>query len=114
MVALLDALVREASPDADVRSALTGQAALAAFRERPVRLCLLDLHLPDMSGIDLCLQLRGTRLASKCRIVPVSETAEAHDRRLLLQLGLTTFIEKGADLPRKIAHVVRETAQMLT
>ena len=112
MVGLLEAIILETLPGADVRSAGSGEAALAAFRERPVRLCFLDLHLPDMTGIDLCLQLRGTHLAERCRIVPVSGTAEAHDRRLLLQLGLTTFIEKRTDLPAKIGKVVRETADM--
>lgn len=113
MAALLEAIVLETQPDADVRIAGTGDAALTAFRSRPARLCFLDLHLPDMTGIDLCLQLRGTRLADRCRIVPVSGTAEAHDRRLLLQLGLTTFIEKRTDLPAKIGKVVREVADML-
>jgi serine/threonine-protein kinase len=113
MVALLEAIVQEVQPDAEVRSASDGEGALRAFRQRPARLLLLDLHLPGMSGIDLCLQLRGTRMAERCRIVPVSGTAQEHDLRLLLQLGLTTFIDKGAELPQKIGNVVRETVESL-
>jgi serine/threonine-protein kinase len=113
MVALLEAIVNDTAPEAEVRTAYDGESALSAFRQRPVRLMLLDLHLPGMSGIDLCLQLRGTRLADRCRIVPVSGTAEQHDLRLLLQLGLTHFIDKGADLAPRVAEVVRETARSL-
>jgi serine/threonine-protein kinase len=112
MAELLEAIVYSTLPTADVRTAHSGAAALAAFRARPAQLCFLDLHLPDMSGMDLCLQLRGTRMAEGCRIVPVSGSAEAHDRRLLLQLGLTTFVEKRDDLPRRIGNVVRETARL--
>jgi serine/threonine-protein kinase len=115
MVLLLEAIVREAQPAADVRTAGDGEAALHAFREKPAHLLLLDLQLPGMSGIDLCLQLRGSgsRSADKCRIVPVSGTAEKHDLRLLLQLGLTTFIDKGADLPQRVMAVVGDTARAL-
>src|SRR5205807_3449016 len=111
MRALLEAVVREAAPDADVRTATDARAALHAFRQRPARLMLLDLHLPGMSGLDLCLELRGSKLADRCRIVPVSGSAEEHDMRLLFQLGLTTFIEKSPELPSRVAAVVRETAE---
>lgn len=113
MLALLEAVVADAAPEADVRTAGDGEAALHAFRQRPARLLLLDLHLPGMSGIDLCLELRGTGIADRCRIVPVSGTAEQHDLRLLLQLGLTYFIDKGKDLTQRVSAVVRETAKSI-
>jgi response regulator of citrate/malate metabolism len=37
----------------------TGAAALAALAEQPVDLVLLDVYLPDMTGIDLLRRVRG-------------------------------------------------------
>jgi serine/threonine-protein kinase len=113
MVTLLQAIVLKERPDADVRIARDGEQALAAFRQRPAKLLFLDLHLPGMGGIELCMRLRGLKTAETCRIIPVSTEPEEHDRRLLLQLGLTQFINKDTTLPLVVASVVRETARAM-
>src|SRR6478735_2947316 len=40
-------------------TAATGQAALARLRAGAVDLVLLDLMLPDMSGLDICREVRA-------------------------------------------------------
>jgi len=113
MASLLDAIVRDALPEVDVRAARSGEEALRLCRQGAPQLLFLDLHLPGISGIDLCLELRASRVAEGCRIVPVSGGAEEHDRRLLLQLGLTQFIDKGPELAGRVHDIVLETARQL-
>ncbi|WP_233849678.1 response regulator [Paraburkholderia sp. HD33-4] len=42
----------------EVRSAPDGQSALAMFIERPVDIVVADWRMPNMSGSELCHQLR--------------------------------------------------------
>jgi len=70
--------------------------------KKPAELMLLDLCMPDVSGLELCLHLRGTHLADECSIISVSATAGEHDIALLHELGITHFIRKGPELPRKL------------
>ncbi|KXU82775.1 histidine kinase [Paraburkholderia monticola] len=42
----------------EVRSARDGQSALAMFIERPVDIVIADWRMPNMSGSELCHQLR--------------------------------------------------------
>jgi CheY-like chemotaxis protein len=52
--------------DCDVMTATTGQEALQAINRNRFDLCFLDIHLPDMNGLDIMRDLRacsrGTRI----------------------------------------------------
>lgn len=94
MRALLEACVDEAVPGAEVEMASDGDEALALFRRKPPDVMLLDLRMPGMSGLELCMYLRGTTLAQNTSIVAVSAHASARDRNLLEQLGIVDFVSK--------------------
>jgi serine/threonine protein kinase len=110
---LIETYVRKTAPAAELRSAMRADDALRLIRASAPDLILLDLKLPDMGGIDLCLHLRGTGLAERCRIVPVSAAPDEVDRRLLLQLGLTQAVQKGPGALEQIGAVIRETFRLL-
>jgi CheY-like chemotaxis protein len=110
---LIEAYVRKTAPGAEVRTAMRADDALRLIRVSQPDLLLLDLKLPDMTGIDLCLHLRGIGLADRCRIVPVSAAPDQADRRLLLQLGLTQAVQKGPGALEHIGAVIRETFRLL-
>ena len=61
------------------RTLRAARAALAD-REAPIDAVLLDLHLPDGSGLDLLRQLRGA--AATARLPVLVLTAEGDDRVL--------------------------------
>ncbi len=94
--------------DTEVKRACDGEEAIAALRTYEPDLMLLDLHMPKMNGIEVCMQVRGERLAPACKIVSVSAGAQKHDLQLLHQLGMHHFIQKGSDLRRGIEQVMRE------
>lgn len=105
----LEGFVAEIAPDSTVRVARDGTAVLAHLRQSPPDLLLLDLGLPAINGVELCMQLRGDRIAQNTRIVALSAAARQKDVALLAQLGINTFIRKGNDLLDRVESVVRDT-----
>jgi len=105
---LFGAMVRQAVPDAQIRLAPDGETALRMVRESAPDLLLSDLDLPGMSGLELCMSLRGTSVADRCEMVIISGAATDSDVRLLYQLGLTRFVKKEALAREHVIAITRE------
>lgn len=103
----LSLYVRAAAPDADVETAVDGGSALRAVRRRVPDLMLLDLALPDMNGIEVCMHLRGMRLGDSCVVVSVSGRAKRADVQLLQELGVRS-LEKGPALMEELTRLVQK------
>lgn len=73
-------LLLEAVPDRSVRVALTGAEALAHASAFEPQVCLIDLGLPDMSGIELRRQLGDLTSCRASRYIALTGTEEV-DRR---------------------------------
>jgi serine/threonine-protein kinase len=106
MRAALALYVRAAVPDAVVEEAADGRQAVRSVGRRVPDLCLLDLDLPDMNGIEVCMLLRGMRLGDGCMIVSVSGRATPADVELLRQLGVQS-LEKGPSLMTELVELVK-------
>ena len=81
----------------------TGRAGLAAFAKQGCALVILDVGLPDMSGFDLCRELR-TRTA-----VPVlflTARSSEIDRVVGFELGGDDYVTKPFS-PREVTARVR-------
>lgn len=105
---ILSFYVKKGAPYAEVRVAHNGEAAIAAIREREPHLLLLDLHMPKMSGVEVCMYLRGEGIAAKMAIAVVSAGAQDEDRTLLGTLGIQRFIQKGDGLAGAVSTLVKE------
>jgi serine/threonine-protein kinase len=92
----------------EVRVAHDGEEALRQVQEREPDVMLLDLHMPRMNGVEVCMQLRGEGLAQSCSIISVSAGAHEHDVQLLHQLGIHHFVEKGSNLRERLRAVFAE------
>ena len=86
---ILAALLGE--EDYPIGEAATGAETLAAMREEPYDLVLLDLNLPDMKGFEVCAEIH--RLP-RCRSTPVIFISGYDDARTRVQC----FQAGGADL----------------
>ena len=106
MRAALTLYVRAAAPDAEVESTQGGRQALKSVRRRVPDLLLLDLDLPDINGIEVCMLLRGMQLGDSCMIVSVSGRATRADVELLQQLGVQS-LEKGPALMTELVQLVQ-------
>jgi serine/threonine protein kinase len=106
MRAALTLCVRSAVPDAEVEALGDGRSAIKSVRRRVPDLLLLDLDLPDINGIEVCMLLRGMQLGSACMIVSVSGRATKADVELLQQLGVRS-LEKGPSLMADLVQLVQ-------
>lgn len=93
--------------DVNIRHATDGEMAIAMLRKSAPDLMLLDLHMPKMNGVEVCMHVRGERIADDMKIVAVSAGAQEHDLQLLHQLGIYRFIQKGAELKKNLHEVLR-------
>lgn len=81
----------------------TGRDALAALGQQPVALVVLDVGLPDMSGFDVCRELR------KQHAVPViflTARSSEVDKIVGLELGADDYLAKPFS-PRELTARVR-------
>ncbi|HTZ45381.1 MAG TPA: fused response regulator/phosphatase [Jatrophihabitans sp.] len=73
-----------------VLEATTGEQALDLLSRVKTDLVVLDVNLPDMSGLDVCDQIKGSRATASIPVLHVSATATAPDDR-------SQALNRGAD-----------------
>jgi DNA-binding response OmpR family regulator len=94
------------------RSATSGDVALAAARSEQPRIVLLDVHLPVMSGYDVCRRLRE-RYGLSVGIMFISgDRTESYDQIAGLELGGDDYLSKPFD-PGELVARVRSLARRL-
>jgi PAS domain S-box-containing protein len=87
-----------------VREATTGSEALRLAREHP-QLVILDLHLPDMSGPEVCRRIRAD-----CTVVPVlvlhaAGNSHGGEGQSLLEDCADAFLTRPVSPPELVAQV---------
>jgi len=82
----------------DVLTAAWGAEALEIAQAEPLNLVVLDIRLPDISGYDVCRQLRLNRRTQDVPILFLTEKRERHDKLQGLELGVVDYITKPFDV----------------
>ena len=80
-----------------------GQSALDLARSQKPQLILLDIRLPDISGFDVCRQLRNE--GARMPILMLTARDESIDKVLGLELGADDYVVKPYDLRELIARI---------
>jgi signal transduction histidine kinase len=78
----------------DVRLAPDGRTALALASERPPDLVLLDVMMPDLSGLEVCRQLKNDPRTRLCQVVLVTALDASPHRVEGLDKGADDYIAK--------------------
>ncbi|NYI40308.1 response regulator transcription factor [Demequina lutea] len=80
-----------------------GPSAIAAAREDPPDLVVLDLGLPGLDGVEVCRQIRSF---SDCYIMMVTARSDEIDTILGLEVGADDYVTKPFS-PRELAARAR-------
>ena len=99
-------MVINSQPDMKlVAHADTGGEAVARFREHRPDVTLLDLRLPDMSGIDVLIAIRAE--FSNARIVILTSSEGDVEIQRALKAGARSYMLKRLP-PRELLEVIRQ------
>jgi serine/threonine protein kinase/CheY-like chemotaxis protein len=82
-----------------------GRQALSIVEDQPVDLVLLDIMMPDISGIQVLEELRKTRSAAELPIIMATAKTESEDVVQALELGANDYVTKPIDFPVVLARV---------
>jgi DNA-binding NarL/FixJ family response regulator len=88
-----------------VAEASNGRDAIQGFRELQPDVTLMDLRLPDMSGIDVMIAIRGE--FPEARIIMLSTFAGDVEIQRALQAGARAYVLKSMP-PKELVEIIRQ------
>jgi CheY-like chemotaxis protein len=91
-------------------AAFDAQEALELLRREPADLVILDLMLPDMSGLEVLKQLKRHEETAFARVIVVSARSEELDRVLAFEFGADDYVTKPFS-PRELMLRVKAVLQ---
>jgi signal transduction histidine kinase len=88
-----------------VRKAISGQMALMAVRTTTPDLILLDINMPDMSGYEVCKELRSDRRTAQIPVIFLSALDDVLDKVKAFQVGGTDYVTKPFQSEEVLARI---------
>ena len=79
---------------------------MARAREASPALILMDLHLPDVGGLEAARQIKADPLLAGTPIVALTAMAMRGDREEILAAGLDDYLAKPFE-PQELMQLVR-------
>ena len=89
----------------DVLVALDGEEGLEVALEEIPDLILLDWMLPKVSGIEVCRQLRRSKITREIPIIMLTARSEESDKIRGLDIGADDYITKPYSIKELLARV---------
>ncbi len=91
----------------EVVNAKSGKEALKRIAETPFDLVLLDMVLPELSGMEVLQELRGNAEYDKnLKVVVFSNLSGPEEQEAAKQAGAAGFISKTAYTPSQVVEEV--------
>jgi DNA-binding response OmpR family regulator len=88
-----------------IAQAATGMEALRLAASLVPNVMLLDIGLPDVSGVDVCRRIKATPATRDVAVVMLSARASEADRVLGLEAGAADYVTKPFSLRELTARV---------
>jgi DNA-binding NtrC family response regulator len=89
----------------DTLEAGSAEEGLALLERQEVDLAIVDLKLPNMSGLEALAQIRGRTELAKLPVIMISGHASVSEAVEAVQMGATDFFEKPLDRDRVLISV---------
>lgn len=88
-----------------VLSSPNGKSALKLLEKHDPDIVILDLMLPDISGLDLCRQIKNEKKLSNTSIIMLTAKSEEVDRIVGFELGADDYVTKPFSVRELILRV---------
>ena len=92
-------------PQVQLEVSVTGLDGLAAIRAQPPHLILLDMHLPDIDGLELLRHFKDDPLTASIPVLVVSADALAPQIEAALAAGAVRYVTKPVDVVELLGAV---------
>lgn len=83
----------------EIIECLEGPKALDIVKSEKPDLILMDIQMPEISGLEVTAQIRKTPEIADTRIVAVSAFAMSGDKEKILAAGCNDYISKPISIP---------------
>ena len=87
--------------------AADGLSGLALALAERFDLAIIDIDLPGIDGVELCLRLKAHASTAALPLVALSANAMQDDIRRAMQAGFDLYLTKPIDVPRLLAEIDR-------
>ena len=88
-----------------VLKAYNGETALRTVKAQKPDLIILDLMLPEISGLDVCKAVRNNSATANLPVIMLTAKAEEVDKIIGLEMGADDYITKPFGIKELIARV---------
>lgn len=82
----------------EVEGAATGEEGLECIQRDPPDLVLLDLDLPGIDGFEVVQKIKAIPALSAIPFIAISASVMKQERKMALDAGCFSFIEKPFDI----------------
>jgi CheY-like chemotaxis protein len=115
---LIEKNIRRAGVNNEIRHFLDGTSALGYLldpdkREHGPLLVLLDLNLPDMSGIDILARIKQDERVKRAPVVVLTTTDDQREIQRCYDLGCNVYITKPVEY-ETFAQAIRQLGLFLS
>jgi CheY-like chemotaxis protein len=93
-----------------VECACSAADGLGRLQRRPVDLILVDLMLPDMSGLEFCQQVRASTWLERVPIILASAASGSCWKQSSAAAGANSYLSKPFDIDQLLSLVQRHLA----
>jgi len=88
-----------------VRPATSAKRALAAARQKPPSLILLDIRMPEMDGLEMCRELKADEALKDIPVIFISALSETEEKIKAFEIGGVDYITKPFQEREVLARV---------
>ena len=95
----------------DVLAVPNGPETLAAIEREDFAVLLLDVMMPEMSGLEVLRRIRQTRTPEQLPIIMVTARAQSEDIVEALDMGANDYVTKPVDMAVMLARIRGQIAR---